>query len=541
MQQVADWLEKLGLGQYAQRFAENHINFSILPDLTDQDLEKIGVSSLGHRRQLLRAIAELNGVEQGTAKPATAAASPVAPHDTAERRQVTVMFTDLVGSSALSTRLDAEDLRTVIGAYHKCVAETVVRFGGFVAKYMGDGVLIYFGYPQAHEDDAERAVRAGLALIEAVGKLSSVEPIQVRIGVGTGVVVVGDLVGSGDAQERGVVGETPNVAARLQAAATPGTIAIDITTRGLLGGLFEYRDLGGIEAKGFANRVQAYEVVRASMVESRFEALRTATTPLIGRDEEVDLLIVHKLNCAKPQHNAAATIRITTTCGLGIEKRPQWCPSDHQSANQRGWRRSIQSRNRVRSNRSEGKSSDSKIAPSGSIHSPSSGRKLRSPPAISRTPAGILSQINDGCRNQRTLERRNRGSRSISRSSRLSPTIGSCLRSKGSLGCKVAPDIGEHVLIGMTTSTHRAKRPVSIWRTAPSTRVAAGGELSARRGEFFDLQRQRAPRSGSRPTPRTGPPADEGSPRSPPRRIYPQAVARGYRRLRQHPAVRSWG
>ena len=160
-----------------------------------------------------------------------------------------------------------------------------------MAKYMGDGVLIYFGYPQAHEDDAERAVRAGLALIEAVGKLSSVEPLQVRIGVGTGVVVIGDLVGSGDAQERGVVGETPNVAARLQAAATPGTIAIDPTTRGLLGGLFEYRDLGGIEAKGFANRVQAYEVVRASMVESRFEALRTATTPLVGRDEEVDLLL----------------------------------------------------------------------------------------------------------------------------------------------------------------------------------------------------------------------------------------------------------
>jgi class 3 adenylate cyclase len=180
-QQVADWLEKLGLGQYAQRFAENDINFCILSDLTDQDLEKIGVTSLGHRRQLLRAIAELNGVEKGTAKPTTAAAAPVAPHDTAERRQVTVMFTDLVGSSALSTRLDAEDLRTVIGAYHKCVAETVVRFGGFVAKYMGDGVLIYFGYPQAHEDDAERAVRAGLALIEAVGKLSSVEPIQVRM------------------------------------------------------------------------------------------------------------------------------------------------------------------------------------------------------------------------------------------------------------------------------------------------------------------------------------------------------------------------
>jgi class 3 adenylate cyclase len=156
---------------------------------------------------------------------------------------------------------------------------------------MGDGVLIYFGYPQAHEDDGERAVRGGLALIEAVGKLGSVEPLQVRIGVGTGLVVVGDLVGSGEAQERGVVGATPNLAARLQAGATPGTIAIDLTTRRLLGGLFEYRDLGGTEAKGFANRVHAYEVVRPSMVESRFEALHATTTPLVGRDEEIDLLM----------------------------------------------------------------------------------------------------------------------------------------------------------------------------------------------------------------------------------------------------------
>jgi Adenylate and Guanylate cyclase catalytic domain/AAA ATPase domain len=156
---------------------------------------------------------------------------------------------------------------------------------------MGDGALIYFGYPQAHEDDAERAVRGGLALIEAVGKLGSAEPLQVRIGVGTGLVVVGDLVGPGEAQERGVVGETPNLAARLQAGATPGTIAIDATTRGLLGGLFEYRDLGRIEAKGFANRVQAYEVARPSMVEGRFESLRTTSTPLIGRDEEIDLLL----------------------------------------------------------------------------------------------------------------------------------------------------------------------------------------------------------------------------------------------------------
>ena len=288
MQQVTDWLDKLGMAEYAQRFAENRIDLSVLPHLTDQHLKELGVA-LGDRLKMLHAIGELSGAS-AAAPQSTTTTTPFA-QDTAECRQLTVMFTDLVGSSALSTRLDPEDLRAVIGAYHKCVAETVARFNGFVAKYMGDGVLVYFGYPQAHEDDAERAVRSGLALIEAVGKLGSVEPLQVRIGIGTGLVVVGDLVGSGEAQERGVVGETPNLVARLQAEATPGTIAIDITTRRLLGGLFEYRDLGGIEAKGFANRVQAYEVVRPSMVESRFEALRTATTPLVGRDEEVDLLL----------------------------------------------------------------------------------------------------------------------------------------------------------------------------------------------------------------------------------------------------------
>jgi class 3 adenylate cyclase len=283
---ITEWLASLGLSEYAQRFAENDVDVTVLRHLTDQDLKEIGVS-LGHRRKILASIAELTGATPTTSQPE---AEPK-PGDDAERRQLTVMFADLVGSTALSTKLDPEDLRSVIGAYHKCVAQTVGRFGGFVARYMGDGVLIYFGYPQAHEDDAEWAVRCGLALIEAVGKLGSVEPLQVRIGVGTGLVVVGDLVGSGESQERGVVGETPNLAARLQAGATPGTIAIDLTTRRLLGGLFEYRDLGGVEAKGFANRVQAYEVVRPSMVESRFEALRTTSTPLVGRDEEIDLLL----------------------------------------------------------------------------------------------------------------------------------------------------------------------------------------------------------------------------------------------------------
>jgi class 3 adenylate cyclase len=154
------------------------------------------------------------------------------------------MFVDLVGSTALSAQMDPEDLRDVIGAFQRCVAEAVSRYDGFVAKYMGDGVLVYFGYPQAHEDDAERAVRTGLALIEAVEQLKAREQLQVRIGIATGLVVVGDLIGSGEAQERGVVGETPNLAARLQAVAEPNSVVIAVSTRQLIGDLFEYDDLG---------------------------------------------------------------------------------------------------------------------------------------------------------------------------------------------------------------------------------------------------------------------------------------------------------
>jgi class 3 adenylate cyclase len=216
MQQVSDWLEKLGLSEYAQRFAENRIDFSVLPELTDQDLEKIGVV-LGDRRKMMRAIRELGG---------TVAAQPPAaakPQDAAERRQVTVLFSDLVGSTALSARMDPEDLREVISGYQKCVADTVQRFGGFVAKYMGDGVLVYFGYPQAHEDDAERSVRAGLELVATVGALKTHAPLQTRVGVATGLVVVGDVIGSGASQEQAIVGETPNLAARLQGIAEPNS------------------------------------------------------------------------------------------------------------------------------------------------------------------------------------------------------------------------------------------------------------------------------------------------------------------------------
>jgi class 3 adenylate cyclase len=211
---IAAWLQGLGLERYVPAFRDNEIDWEVLPKLTSEDLREIGVAAIGHRRKLLDAIAAL-GATVPTAEVMAAPSDTQAPTD-AERRQLTVMFCDLVGSTPLSTRFDPEDLRDIIGAYHRCVAEMVARFAGFVAKYMGDGVLIYFGYPQAHEDDAERAVRAGLAVIEAVGKLPGREDLRVRLGIASGLAVVGDLIGEGAAQERGVVGETPNLAARLQ-------------------------------------------------------------------------------------------------------------------------------------------------------------------------------------------------------------------------------------------------------------------------------------------------------------------------------------
>lgn len=285
---ITEWLAALGLSEYAGRFAENGIDISVLPDLTDQDLKDIGVL-LGHRRKMLRAINELAGAST-TTLPATAAPEPTQGHD-AERRQVTVMFIDLVGSTALSSRMDPEDLREVISAYQKCVAETVHRFDGFVAKYMGDGVLVYFGYPKAHEDDAERAVRAGLELIAAVTGLKTHAPLQTRVGIATGLVVVGDLIGSGEAQERGIVGETPNLAARLQSIAEPNSVVIAEGTQKQLGNLFELQDLGARDLKGLAGLTPAWAVLRRSSIESRFEALRSGRTPLVGRAEEFELLL----------------------------------------------------------------------------------------------------------------------------------------------------------------------------------------------------------------------------------------------------------
>jgi class 3 adenylate cyclase/tetratricopeptide (TPR) repeat protein len=285
-------LASLGLSEHAQLFAENDVDLSVLPHLTDQDLKELGLS-LGHRRKLLAAIAQR--ATAAASEPGTQASPAVEPKpaDTAERRQLTVMFTDLVGSTALSTRVDPEDLRGIINVYHHCCTAIVERQAGFVAKYMGDGVLAYFGYPRASEHDAEQAVRAALALIEAVPKLETAAgaPLQVRVGIATGLVVVGDLIGAGAAQEQAVVGETPNLAARLQGLADPGTVVISAATRRLTGGLFEYRDLGAVSLKGFGENINAWQVLGASAAESRFEALRATLTPLIGRDEETDLLM----------------------------------------------------------------------------------------------------------------------------------------------------------------------------------------------------------------------------------------------------------
>ena len=293
---IGGWLRSLGLERYEAAFRENEIDETVLPSLTHETLKELGVTAVGHRLKLLDAVAALRANTSAKTSAADATTASSAPHvsseDRAERRQVTVMFSDLVGSTALAARMDPEDLREVISAYQKCVAETVRRFGGFVAKYMGDGVLVYFGYPQAHEDDAERAVRAGLELIEAVGGLKSPLPMQTRVGIATGLVVVGDLTGSGEAQERGIVGETPNLAARLQGIAEPNTVVIAESTRKLLGNLFELEDLGGREAKGITEPVRVWAALRPSSVEGRFEALHaTGLTELVGREEELELLL----------------------------------------------------------------------------------------------------------------------------------------------------------------------------------------------------------------------------------------------------------
>jgi predicted ATPase/class 3 adenylate cyclase len=293
---VGGWLRDLGLGQYEQAFGDNDIDAGLLPTLTADDLREIGVGSLGHRKRLLAAIVALAppaGPQPPAAAPApTPPPTPTAPQ--AERRQLTVMFVDLVGSTTLSTRLDPEDLREVLRTYQNTVAGEIARVDGHVAKLMGDGVLAYFGWPRAHEDDAERAVRAGLAIAEAVGRLAAPagEPLVARVGIATGLVVVGDLVGEGAAQEEAVVGETPNLAARLQEAAVPGTVVIAEGTRQLLGEVFDLRPLGPTPLKGFARLVSGFQVLGERPAGSRFEARREGRPPpMVGRDQELALVL----------------------------------------------------------------------------------------------------------------------------------------------------------------------------------------------------------------------------------------------------------
>ena len=288
---VSEWLEKLGLGQYTSNFTNNDIDTHLLVQLTDADLKELGISSLGHRKTILGAIETLS---QNESEPTTNITSK----GEAEHRQLTVMFCDLVGSTELSQQLDPEDLRDVNRAYQDACKAAIERYGGYVARYMGDGVLVYFGYPQAHEDDAERAIHAGLSVIVAMNELNETFSeklgieLGVRVGIATGSVVVGDLIGEGASQESAVVGETPNLAARLQGIAGVNCVTIASSTYDLAGGRFEYKDLGTHEVKGIAELVQVWQVIAPSAAESRFEALhRAGVTPLIGREHEIGLLL----------------------------------------------------------------------------------------------------------------------------------------------------------------------------------------------------------------------------------------------------------
>jgi class 3 adenylate cyclase/predicted ATPase len=289
---LAVWLQSLGLERYTASFGENEIDEKVLTSLTTGDLKDLGVKAVGDRRKLLNAIALLRGDKSSRPSSSILLDKNAFSADSAERRQVTVMFVDLVGSTELSARMDPEDWREVIGAYQKCVGEATTCLGGFVAKHLGDGVLIYFGYPTAHEDDAERAVRAGLNSVNEVAALKLSVSLRARVAISTGLVVVGDLIGSDGAQEHNIIGEAPNLAARLQLLAEPGAVVVAEGTRKLIGDLFELRDLGIRSLKGIAAPVPAWAVLRPSTTESRFEALHASgLTALVGRDQELEMLL----------------------------------------------------------------------------------------------------------------------------------------------------------------------------------------------------------------------------------------------------------
>ncbi len=287
MTDLRQWLEQHGLGKYADLLAENEVDFEVLPELEEADLASIGIA-LGARKKLLKAIRELDPIRD--ANPVRDSVPHQSPSGEAERRQLTVMFADLVGSTELSQKLDPEDLRDINRAYQDAATAAIEEFGGYVARYMGDGVLAYFGYPRAHEDDAERALRAGLELIDSVSRLETGVALTVRVGVATGPVVVGDIVGEGASQESAVVGETPNLAARLQGIAEPNTVVLSAATRHLVAGRFDLDTMRPQTLKGIDQPVQAYRALAVRDV-SRFDAARERRiTPLVGRDEELGIL-----------------------------------------------------------------------------------------------------------------------------------------------------------------------------------------------------------------------------------------------------------
>ena len=278
-------------------------------------LKDIGVTSAGHRLRIRNAIGELASTSDIKAKTNSAVAASEVAAASGERRPLSVMFCDLIGSTALSSRLDAEDLREVLRTYQACVATTIRQFDGFIARYVGDGVLIYFGWPEARETDAERAVRAGLAVAAAVSAApASGEPLQVRVGIATGLVVIGEPIGSGDSRQQTAVGETPNLAARLQSLAGPNQVVIDAATRRQIGGLFECQDLGTVELKGLPVAVPAWQVLSAGTAVGRFEALRSGTTPLVGRDEEMELLL---RRWAQAKAGSGRVVLISAEPGVG--------------------------------------------------------------------------------------------------------------------------------------------------------------------------------------------------------------------------------
>ena len=306
MQEIADWLEKLGLGQYALRFAENGIDLGVLPELTDQDFDQLGVL-LGHRRKMLRAIAEFNRPES--------AGEQVHRRD-AERRHLTVMFCDLVGSTELSARLDPEDMWEVIRAYRAACARVIADYDGSIARFVGDGVLAYFGYPRAHEDDAERAVRAGLDMIAAIRPLETrAERVEVRIAIATGLVVVGDLISGLASEQQAMVGDTPNIAARLQGLAEPGAIIVAASTRELLGDLFTFRSLGLRQVKGISEPIAVWAVEGGAASESRFEAVRTVRSMgFVGRKAEIEFALSRQQQAWQGQGQA---VLISGESGIG--------------------------------------------------------------------------------------------------------------------------------------------------------------------------------------------------------------------------------